>query len=127
MRVLLKIVVLWIWKNLANMDHLRQILELIDLLRSEHKSGTLSYWSKSGNTFYVEYIEISFLKKDRKIVIEQLKQIQQKKDFLFWANSTSGELFYEHNYNDIVYDFENQIKRPWIKTKYKIKKLDISE
>jgi len=113
---------LLIWRNLIDMSELDEIIVLIDLLRENSKSGTLSFWCKQGDIFIVDYIDVSFLKKDRKKVIEELKKIEKKRNFLFWANSNAGQLFYERNYEDIVNDFENQIKRPWLKSIYKIKR-----
>lgn len=109
------------------MSELDEIVQVIEQLRLSAKSGSLAYWYKIGDRFIIDYIEVSFLKKDRKEVIELLKKVERERNFLFWANSTTGEKFYNDNYDDIVNDLENQIKRPWIKSHYLIKRTEIIE
>jgi hypothetical protein len=122
---LLKIQVLLIWRNLIKMSvRVKSLLELIEKARSENKqkSGVLAYWVKIDNMFLLSYVNISFLKKDRKQTRQLLEAVELEPGFLFWADSSEGEKFYDENYDKIVEDFNVGQIKPWFNYEYKIKK-----
>jgi hypothetical protein len=50
------------------MKQAKELLEVIAKARTEtkQKSGALAYWSKIDNRFMINYVNVSFLKKDKK-------------------------------------------------------------
>jgi hypothetical protein len=106
------------------MGGVKKILDIIEIARSEkkQKSGALAYWSKIDDKFLLNYVSVSFLKKDRKDVKVILEDTQNEPGFLFWANSEDGERFYEENYDKIVRDINTQQIKPWLHYEYEIKK-----
>lgn len=103
----------------------KQLLGLIEKARFENKqkSGVLAYWVKVDNMFFLNYVNISFLKKDRKKTKLTLEEIELESGFLFWADSPEGEKFYDDNYDKIVQDFNVAQMKPWLNYGYKIKKI----
>jgi hypothetical protein len=106
------------------MGSIKNLIVLIEKARSEkrQKSGAIAYWIKDGDKFILDYVTISFLKKDRKFVKEILGRKELEPGFLFWANSEDGEKFYEENYEKIVTSLNTQQIKPWLNYEYEIKK-----
>lgn len=106
------------------MEQVNQILDVIDKARTETKMkiGMLAYWLKLNNKYIVNYVNISFLKKDRSKTIKEVTAIENQPGFLFWANSPEGEAFYTENYNKIAVSFEQQLLKPWVENKYELKR-----
>jgi hypothetical protein len=102
----------------------KNLLDIIEKARSENKqkTGVLAYWVKTDNMFFLNHVNISFLKKDRKTTKKILEEIQLETGFLFWADSPEGEKFYNENYEKIVSDFNTGQIKPWLNYEYKIKK-----
>ena len=50
------------------MEQAKKLLSVIEKARIEtkQKSGTLAYWLKIDNRFIINYVNVSFLKKDKK-------------------------------------------------------------
>jgi hypothetical protein len=103
---------------------IKHLLELIEKTRSEKKLkfGVLAYWVKTDNMFFLNYVNISFLKKDRKITKQTLEATEHEPGFLFWADSPEGNKFYNENYDKIVEDFNLGQLKPWLNYEYGIKK-----
>ena len=106
------------------MKNAKQLLEVIAKARTEtkQKSGALAYWLKIDNRFMINYVNVSFLKKDKKETLKTILEIQKKDGFLFWANSPDGEKFYHDNYNKIEEALNTQLIKPWTEYEYGIKK-----
>ena len=53
------------------MKQAKELLEVIAKARTEtkQKSGALAYWSKIDNRFMINYVNVSFLKKDKNYAI----------------------------------------------------------
>jgi hypothetical protein len=102
----------------------KELLEIIEKARVEtkQKSGALAYWLKIDNRFIINYVDVSFLKKDRKQTLKTILEIQEKDGFIFWANSPEGEKFYYDNYNKIQEALNIQQIKPWISNEYGIEK-----
>lgn len=102
----------------------KHLLELIEKARSENKkkSGALAYWVRINEMFFLNYVNVSFLKKDRKTTKAIIEKTELEPGFLFWADSPDGEKFYNENYNKIVEDFKIGQIKPWLNYEYKIKK-----
>ncbi len=103
---------------------IKSLLDLIEKARSENKqkSGVLAYWVKTDGMFFLNHVNISFLKKDRKETRTILEGVELEPGFLFWADSPDGEKFYDENYDKIVEDFNIGQIKPWLNYEYKIKK-----
>jgi hypothetical protein len=106
------------------MGAIKNLISIIEKARSENKqkSGALAYWIKDGDKFILDYVIVSFLKKDRKFVKEILGKKELEPGFLFWASSEDGEKFYEENYERIVASLSKQQIKPWLNYEYEIKK-----
>ena len=106
------------------MKQAKELLEVIAKARTEtkQKSGALAYWSKIDNRFMINYVNVSFLKKDKKETLSTILEIQGVDGFLFWANSPAGEKFYLDNYNKIQEALNTQLIKPWTDYEYGIKK-----
>lgn len=90
-------------------------------IKFNEKKGTLVYFMMNDDNVYeIHYINVSYLKKDRANLIKELKGIENKSGFLFWANTPVGERFYYENYNEIVDAFNNSTKKPWLDNGYLI-------
>lgn len=111
------------------MGNVKFLIEIIENARVKNKQkfGQLAYWSKTDGKFILNYVSISFLKKDRRATKEILERTQTEPGFLFWANSEDGERFYEENYNKIVEALNTQQKKPWLTYEYEIKKPEQKE
>ena len=83
------------------------------------KSGVLTYWSKVDNQFLINYVNISFLKKDRKDTLKIVRETESGNDFLFWAESPEGKKFYNDNYNKIATAIKEQQVKPWLDYEYR--------
>jgi len=106
------------------MKQAKELLEVIAKARTEtkQKSGALAYWSKIDNRFMINYVNVSFLKKDKKETLSTILEIQGVDGFLFWANSPEGEKFYLDNYNKIQEALNTQLIKPWTDYEYGVKK-----
>jgi hypothetical protein len=106
------------------MKDVKKIEEFIEKARKENKQkkGILAYWLHIEKRYIINYVDISFLKKDRKETLKVIKEIQSKDEFLFWANSPEGEKFYDENYNKIVEAIKAQQIKPWLDYEYGVKK-----
>jgi hypothetical protein len=106
------------------MGGVNKLIHIIEKARSvdKQKSGMLAYWSKINDNFILNYVNISFLKKDRNESISLLIETQNEPGFIFWADSEEGEKFYEDNYLRIIKDINGQQIKPWLQYEYKIKK-----
>lgn len=100
------------------------IEEVIERKRitDKKKSGVLAYWSKVDNQFLIKYVNISFLKKDRKETLKIVRETESEIDFLFWADSPEGEKFYNDNYNKIASAIKEQQVKPWLDYEYRMEK-----
>lgn len=100
------------------------IEEVIEQKRiaDKKKSGVLAYWSKVDNQFLVNYVNISFLKKDRRETLNIVRETESSNTFLFWADSPEGEKFYNDNYNKIASAIKEQQVKPWLNYEYRIEK-----
>jgi len=93
----------------------RRIEEVIEKARlNKQKSGMLAYWLRIDKRNIIHYVNISFLKKDRKESLDIINEIQSKENFLFWANSPEGEDFYNKNYEKISKAIKTQEIKPWL-------------
>lgn len=90
--------------------------------KNKQKSGVLGYWSYIDKRYLIGYVNISFLKRDRKETLGILREIQGCEDFLFWANSPEGEQFMRENYNKITESLMIQQTKPWLEYEYGVKK-----
>ena len=88
----------------------------------KRKTGVLAYWSKVDNQFLINYVNISFLKKDRKKTLEVVRETESNSNFLFWADSPEGEKFYNENYNKIATAIKEQQVKPWLDYEYRMEK-----
>lgn len=106
------------------MKRAKELLEVIKKARLEtkQKSGALAYWLKIDNKYIINYVNVSFLKKDKKETLKTILDIQNKDGFIFWANSPEGEKFYHENYNKIQEALNIQQIKPWIEHEYGIEK-----
>jgi hypothetical protein len=91
-------------------------------ITEKKKSGVLAYWSKLDNQFLIKYVNISFLKKDRKGALEIVRETESENNFLFWADSPEGEDFYNNNYNKIATAIKEQQVKPWLDYEYRMEK-----
>jgi hypothetical protein len=100
------------------------IEELIEKKRitDKKKLGVLTYWSKVDNQFLINYVNISFLKKDRKETLTIVRETESDVNFLFWADSPEGERFYNDNYNKIATAIKEQQVKPWLDYEYRMEK-----
>lgn len=100
------------------------IEEVIERKRitDKKKSGVLAYWSKVDNQYLIKYVNISFLKKDRKETLKIVRETESEIDFLFWADSPEGEKFYNDNYNKIASAIKEQQVKPWLDYEYRMEK-----
>lgn len=105
------------------MTNVRLIIKQIEETRvaSKQKMGTLVYFLlNESNVYEIHYINISYLKKDRKSLIKQLIDIENREGFLFWSSTPEGEKFYYKNYDKIVEAFNNSTNKPWLDNGYLI-------
>ena len=111
------------------MEQAKKLLGVIDKARVEtkQKSGALAYWVKINDRFIINYVNVSFLKKDKKTTLDTILSAQKTDGFLFWANSKEGEEFYIENYNKIQEALNSQLIKPWTDHEYAIKKSTESE
>lgn len=89
---------------------------------NKQKKGILAYWSYIDKQYIINYVDISFLKKDRKATLKVIEEIESSENFLFWGNSPEGEKFYNDNYNKIMRAVKGQQIKPWLNYEYGVKK-----
>lgn len=106
------------------MDNVNEIEGIIEELRSKKKQkiGTLAYWVYIEEKYILKYVNVSFLKKDRKEALKVISEIQNMNDFVFWCDSKKGKKFYSDKYNKIVDAFKTQQIKPWLSYEYGVGK-----